>query len=161
MKPYTKFLKYILLPDLGNKFLTMDFHQHIRTSKKLTIHLGFIFTDFQHFSPKGIKLILASESIFPKRCSVRSRIIRTKFSKPRPHTQIFLALSPAEFYTLLPFMYKEPVNIHLVSNAFLKQSRYFCFPGMIRFLNFPNWHYKALLSFTKQFPFRYFNHVFL
>jgi hypothetical protein len=142
---FSKFKKFIYFPDFANKFLLSD-QNNILPLKNYNIYFKYIFTNQDTYNPLAIKKFLMMESIYPKRCSSSSNIIKLKFTKNRCHSIIFMKLNLDEFVPFYSFYVKRPVNITTATNSLLKQTKYFIFPGFISQLWFPSWERNVVLD---------------
>jgi len=140
------FNKYICYPDFAHKFLIQ--HPYVILSQNnYHVYLRYVFTNFNSFSPVGMKAIMILESIYPQRVMSESRLIILKFTKTRCHSSVFLRLSWKQFCSFFMFFNKRPQKLETLFNSYLKQTKYFVFPGFISLLRFPSWDRLLLLSY--------------
>lgn len=136
---FSKFNKYIFFPDLGNKFLYSNNHNIIRYLKNHIVYFEYIFGNYNTFSPIVIKLALVLESVYPKRCSLNTQLIKSKYSKNTIHSRIYLSLTLYEVSLFYQYYTKKPADILKISCYYLKEKKFYSFPGYISMLKFPSW----------------------
>jgi len=142
----SKFNRYIWYPDFANKFLIQ--HPYVIASQNnYHVYLRYVFTNFNSFSPIAMKAIIILESIYPQRVMSESSLIILKFGKARCHSSVFLRLTWDQFCTFFMFFNKRPPKLNTIFTSYLKQTKYFVFPGFISLLRFPSWDRLLLLSY--------------
>lgn len=144
----SQFNHFIFYPDLANKFLLASV-RNIIPSKRFNIQFVSVFTNLHTYAPLAIKILLIMESIFTKRCLSNSRIIRLRFGKARCHSTISLILTLEEVIPLLQLYIRKPMTIKATINTYLREAKYFSFPGYINQLKFPSWNRYVCLSLNQ------------
>lgn len=79
------------------------------------------------------------ESIFPKRVQFYNRFYKIKFGSPHIYSFIELKLNFDELFQFFQYYVKKPMSLNKLKQNFLKQGKYFVFPGQIRHLWFSSW----------------------
>lgn len=145
---FNKFNKFIFYPDLSNKFLLSSYYS-IVSPKKFNVYLKYIFNDHSIYNPIAIKALLMLSSIYPERCLTNSRLILVKFAKNRCISSVFFKLNFNVFIPFFSLYTKKPVKSNIVLRGFVKESKYFIFPGFIKYLRFPFWNHSVALSYKQ------------
>jgi len=140
---FKKFNKYLIYPDLANKFLHASLEHLRKETESFKIYLKYIFTNNEPFSYFGLKAIMMMSSVYPKRCWYTSRMIIVKFSKARCHSIVYMTLVFNEYAELMSYYSRSPTTINMILNSHLKESKYFTFPGFIKHLKLPSWDRKV------------------
>jgi len=142
---FNKFNKFTFYPDLSNKFLFTS-ASSIISPKSFDIYLKYTFNDRLIYNAYALKALLMLTSIYPTRCHATSRMILVKFAKNRCISSVFLKFSLEELAPVFSLLMKRPTNLTVARNGFLKESKYFTFPGFVKLLKFPFWEHNVSLS---------------
>jgi hypothetical protein len=148
---FNKFHKYVFLPDLSNKFLVTSVNSLVKPDS-FKIYLKYILSSQRQYNYAAIKALLMLETIYPKRCLMRSKLIIIQYTKTRCHSFIYLELTGREAFGLLTYTSSMPTKLTTTVNAFIKEAKHFVFPTFIKVLQFPSWTRHVNISFQAIAP---------
>jgi len=145
---FKKFNKFIFYPDLSNKFLLSSYYSIVKPNN-FSVYLRYVFRDHSVANTIGLKAHLMLSSIYPKTCQSSSRLILIKYAKNHCISTIFFKLTLQELAPILMFLIKKPIKTNITLNGFIKESKYFTFPGFVKYLRFPSWRNSVSLSYKQ------------